>query len=120
MKRTLPFFAALALAGCATVPSASGPTAGIGGVASVGTLRIRPLEIVEDSRCPANAQCVWAGRLVLRAELSQRRFRQVRNLVLGEAQPVPGGTLTLVRVEPDKLAGPQPPAAPPRFTFSAD
>ena len=118
MKATLPLLAAFALASCASIGTNLGPTARIGEAAAVGGFRIRPLEIVEDSRCPANAQCVWAGRLQLRAEVSQARFRQVRTLTLGQPQDVPGGKLTLLSVEPEKLAGPQPPEAPPRFTFA--
>jgi len=121
MKRTLPFFAALTLSACATVPTAPlGPSATIGQVAAVGGLRVRPLEVVEDSRCPINARCVWAGRLILRAEVARRGFRQLRNLTLGEPQAVPGGQLTLVSAEPGKLAGEQPPLLPPRFTFEFD
>lgn len=121
MRSTLPIAAALAMAGCTTLTGpARGPTAGIGETAAIGALRVRPIEVVEDSRCPANAKCVWAGRFVLRAEVSRPRFRQVRTLTLGEAQEVAGGKLTLVSVAPEKLAGPQPPSSPPRFTFSVD
>jgi hypothetical protein len=120
MKRAFPLVAALALAACATLPAATGPSATIGEIAGVGTFRVRPIEVVEDSRCPINARCVWAGRLILRAEVSKRGFRQVRNLVLGEAQDVPGGKLTLESAEPGKLAGEQPPPPPTRFTFKYD
>jgi hypothetical protein len=121
MKRTFPLFAALALAACATLPAAeTGPTATIGQVATVDGYRVRPVEVVEDSRCPINARCVWAGRLILRAEVSKRGFRQTRNLILGEAQDVPGGKLTLVSAEPGKLAGEQPPPPPTRFTFDVE
>ena len=120
MKRTLPLFAALALAACATLPAATGPTATIGEIATVDGFRVRPIEVVEDSRCPTNVACVWAGRLILRAEVSKRGFRQTRNLILGEAQEVPGGQLTLVSAEPGKLAGEQPPPPPTRFTFKFD
>lgn len=32
-------------------------------------ISITPLQIVEDSRCPHNVQCVWAGRLVVLTKL---------------------------------------------------
>lgn len=39
----------------------------IGEIADLGGgLRLRPLEVLEDSRCPQNARCVWAGRLRVR------------------------------------------------------
>lgn len=120
MKRILPLVAALALAACATLPAATGPVATIGETATVGGLRVRPVEVVEDSRCPTNVTCVWAGRLILRAEVAKRGFRQTRNLILGEAQEVPGGKLTLVSAEPGRLAGEQPAPPPTRFTFKFD
>ena len=120
MKRTLPLFAALALAACATLPAAAtGPTAR----PSARSPRVDALsscarvEVVEDSRCPINARCVWAGRLVLRAEVSKRGWRETRNLTLGERRTSPAGNSTLASAEPGKLAGEQPPPPPTRFTF---
>ena len=37
----------------------------IGETTRVGTLAVTPLRVVEDSRCPINARCIWAGRLIL-------------------------------------------------------
>jgi len=50
-------------AGAATVTLALGETAEVGG------LRLRFAELVEDSRCPDGATCVWAGRVVVRLEV---------------------------------------------------
>ena len=107
MKAMLALIA-LALAGCATMPpAAAGPSAGFGQEAVVGGLRIRPIAIVEDSRCPVDVQCVWAGRLVILAEIDFRggsdEFRG--NLTLG--QPLLWGTetVTLVAAQPQKRAG---------------
>ena len=64
MKQLVPIFAALALAACgpkSTPPPPPGPTAGLGQAGEVNGLRFRPLEIVEDSRCPARVQCGTAG-----------------------------------------------------------
>ncbi len=36
-----------------------------------GNTYITPLEVLEDSRCPDNVQCVQAGRLVFRAKLER-------------------------------------------------
>lgn len=108
-----------ALAGCATVPPAgSGPTAGLNQVATVNGLRIRPIEVVEDSRCPAQVQCVWAGRLVVRARMNGDGWTQIRDFELGAFQSVDRYRVTLVSAEPPK-AGPGPidPSAY-RFTFA--
>ncbi|HXH00480.1 MAG TPA: hypothetical protein VNI79_08745 [Sphingomicrobium sp.] len=118
MKRTSPLLATFALVACATVPVVvDSPTAGLGKIATVGTLRVRPMQIVEDSRCPINARCVWAGRLVLRAEARGASGREVRDLTLGEPITIQGTSLALVSVEPAKMAGTVGKPIPYRFTF---
>ena len=127
MKRA--FFALLApaaLAACASAPPIMPPpvmsgsasaTVGIGGQAMLNGVVIRPIAVTEDSRCPINARCVWAGRLILRTGLSAGAWHETRDFLLGTSQQVSAGTLTLIAAEPGKLAGAQgnPPAN--RFTF---
>lgn len=118
MTRTAPLLALLALASCATVPQrdyANGPTAPLNEVATLDGLTVRPLAVIEDSRCPASVQCVWAGRVRISAEISGAGTRE---LTLGEPAAVSGGTLTLVDVRPGKRT---PDAIAPRdyqFTFT--
>jgi len=121
MKR-VPLLFLLALAACATVPppASAGPTAGIGQVAAVESIRVRPLALLEDSRCPASVRCVWAGQVRIRAEIMSRSGREVREMTSDKPVTVAGGTLTLVEVEPSKVA---PVATDPRayrFTFRFD
>ena len=117
MIRTAALIAVLALASCATVPHrdyANGPTAPLNEVANLDGLTVRPLEILEDSRCPILVRCVWAGRVRIRVEVSGDGIRE---LTLGEPVAVRGGTLTLVDVRPGKHT---PEAIAPRayqFTF---
>lgn len=123
MKRLVLIAAAVTLAACATptppVANARITDAGIGRTAIVNGLRIRPLAVVEDSRCPMNARCVWAGRIVVRVALSGRGRATTRNLTLGETADHSGGRLALVGAEPNRMAGaPQAPAGAYRFTFS--
>jgi hypothetical protein len=121
MRSTLPLFAALALSACATLPAAaplrSDGLARIGETTRVGTLAVTPLSVVEDSRCPINARCIWAGRLVLKAKVAASGWQEVRNVTLGEPVPLHATTLTLTSAEPGKLAGAQPPAPPLTFGF---
>ena len=115
--KQVTLLALLALASCATAPKtdfANGPTAALNEVANLDGLTVRPLAVIEDSRCPAQVQCVWAGRVRIRADVSGDGMRE---LTLGEPLAVSGGTLTLVDVRPGKRA---PEAIAPRayqFTF---
>lgn len=131
MKQTFLIIASIALAGCVSVmpgmpyppPPPIGNTAsatiGFGGQAVLNTIRIRPLAVIEDSRCAINVQCVWAGRLVLAVEIDQRGgSEELRtNLTLGQPLLVEGGRLTLVAAHPPKLAGAQPSPPTSQFTF---
>ena len=113
MKRLLPFLA-LPLAACATLPSsAAGPTAALGQQAYVDGLRVTPLKVLEDSRCPINARCVWAGRIIVRAAVAGGNWRRSLDLELGKPEQVADGQLTLVAAEPGKMAG--APADPARL-----
>jgi hypothetical protein len=132
MKQALFFAVPLALAACASVgPGAPYPpppppvmsgsasaTIGFGGQAMLNGLGIRPLAVIEDSRCAINVQCVWAGRLVLAIEIGQFGSAPLRtNMTLGQPLPVAGGRLTLVAAQPPKVAGAQPSPPASQFTF---
>lgn len=73
--------------------------AGVGQTADLGDgLRVRPLEIVEDSRCPQNARCIWAGRLRVRVTVEGVGEREV---ILDEAAvETPHGSFALVAASP--------------------
>ena len=75
--------------------------AGVGETADLGEgLTVRPLELIEDSRCPANVACVWAGRLRLRADVSGME----RELTLGEPLETPHGALLFAVASPSAFA----------------
>jgi hypothetical protein len=73
--------------------------AGINQSANLGDgLVVRPLAVVEDSRCPQNARCVWAGRLRLNVAVEGVGEREI---TLGEdAVQTPRGAFQLVAVSP--------------------
>lgn len=112
---------ALTLAGCATTVAAlTGPTASVGGVAIVDGVSIRPLSIVEDSRCPTDVVCVWAGRLIILAEVEFGGGSEAWRgpLTLGEPHSHGSETVTLVSAVPGKLAATPVRASDYRFTFA--
>lgn len=96
--------AALALSGCVTLgPDSDGISrARFGETAKIGDVRISPIKLEEDSRCPNDVQCVWAGQVRITAVVtSQARVQRVE-LTQGKPFAVADGTLTLVEVTPEK------------------
>lgn len=97
---------ALALAACAaTTPplkTTGTPTAGLGQTANVESLLATPVAVIEDSRCPEDVQCVWAGRLVVRTEVRGGSWTKTLDLTMGTGQHVADGEITLVNAEPAK------------------
>lgn len=109
----------LLLAACATVPPANaGPTAGLGQFAVVNGLKIRPIKVVEDSRCPASVQCVWAGRLSVRARMNGPGWTQIRDFEVGVFQAVDRYRVTLIAADPQKAAPGEIDPRAYRFTFA--
>jgi hypothetical protein len=116
MRSIILSLAALALGACATVPVGTVPAASfrsdglarLGESTRVGTLVVTPRVLVEDSRCPINARCVWAGRAIVRADVTGPAWRETLDLTLGEPLSTHGTQVALTSVEPGKMAGAQP------------
>lgn len=110
------------LAACATTatPVASPPPgpARIGDTVYIDGPTVRPLEIIEDSRCPADVTCVWAGRVVIRAEIGTGAGKQEVTLTLGVPAPVADGVLMLRDVTPSPHS--RKPIKPGDYRFSFD
>lgn len=85
-------------------PTASLTYAALGQTVGVDGPRVTPLEVLEDSRCPMNARCVWAGLVRLRVRIESGTGGMVE-LTSGKPVSVADGTLELVEVRPDKVAG---------------
>ena len=117
MKHIIPLAAVFALGACATMPINDAPVrtdglATFGQSTRVGPLVVTPQALVEDSRCPINARCIWAGRLVLKTRINGADWRETVNLTLGQPYAIHGAGVALVSAEPGKMAGsaPSPPA----------
>src|SRR5690606_25783612 len=79
---------------------------------------VTPLEVREDSRCPADVQCVWAGRVRLSVRIDLGARSETREIATDAPIEVADGRLSLVEVRPAKVAGTQDGAgAPYRFGF---
>lgn len=56
---------------------------------TIGNVQVKLVEVVEDSRCPIGAECIWAGRAVLRVEVKGKNGRvQTAELEVGNAASV--------------------------------
>jgi hypothetical protein len=94
------------------------PTAGFGQTAIIENLRIRPIKLLEDSRCPTAVQCVWAGRIVVRVEVEGGAGADVADLPMGVPVGLGGVSLTLISTEPGKDSVNPIPLRSYRFTFT--
>lgn len=99
---------AIATSACATKP-AQVDTPGcsqmecvaIGEAAQLSDLLIAtPLKVTEDSRCPAEADCIWEGRVVLKTRLDLGHETITVLLDSSEPMRINGGMLTLGEVAP--------------------
>ncbi|MEO5972183.1 MAG: hypothetical protein ABIP91_02315 [Sphingomicrobium sp.] len=114
-------FLFIALSSCTTVAAAPPSSmAAIGQTATVGPFAVRPIAVVEDSRCPADVQCVWAGRLRLLTEFDHNGGAETlrREMVLGTPVPLPEGSVTLSEARPAPIAGQRIEPRAYRFTFT--
>ena len=69
----------------------------------LGTFRdisIRPFTVDEDSRCPEDVQCIWAGTVHLLAEIVANGVSSTATLVLGETLTTNDKSITLKSVSP--------------------
>ena len=106
----------LLLAGCTSAHPTEGPVR-LGQIAAVNGPKVRADQVVEDSRCPTNIQCVWAGRLVVRATVLGGGWSRQVDLTLGTPVNVADGQLALVAATPERRAGQGSKPLPYRFTF---
>jgi len=111
MTRLAAILTLLAVAGCGTAPAAKSQaidlgaevTLAPGATASVNTakFKVRFVAVTEDSRCPRDVTCIWAGEVKLQFEV-QESAKDASPVVILEGGNSVVGTyrVTLVRVEP--------------------
>jgi hypothetical protein len=129
MKHPLLLAAALPLSACTLVPNSpivesqrevaqQGSAVGLLQPVQLGRAVVTPMRVTEDSRCPINARCVWAGRVVLETRIDGHGWRQTQPLVLGEPHTVRDVTVTLTEVSPGHTTDRRVTSAEYRFRFS--
>lgn len=78
---------------------------------------LTPLEIVEDSRCPADVQCIWAGTVKVKVKIESGLGSSEMVLEIGKTVTTEAESITLTSVTPPKNSGDTIPASSYRFTF---
>ena len=118
MANLIPLLLSFALiASCASNRVVEGPV-GLGQTAFVSGPHVRADRIIEDSRCPADVQCVWAGRLILAATVIGGGWTRQVELTLGVPINIADGKLTLVKAVPARQTNKQQNTLQAyRFTF---
>ena len=106
MYRILSLSAAAMLAACATLPARAAPDgmafARFGQSIYVDGPRVTPIRLLEDSRCPMEARCVWAGEVRILARVRTGRGSATRELTLGKPVSLADGQLELTSVMPPR------------------
>lgn len=110
-----------ALSACATTraaPLPDGSDVALGQKAYVDGPLVQPVEVVEDSRCPMNARCVWAGRVrVKMVWIRGNGEKQPFEATLGEPVQLADGQFTLESVRPEKMTNVTIKPSDYRFSF---
>lgn len=88
-----------------------------GRVAHLDGIQVKPLKIIEDSRCPMNARCIWAGRLRISALVTHGKTRVTRELELGKSVPVADGQLMMDSSNPSRMTNKKLRSRDYRFGF---
>lgn len=86
---------------------------GINQTATVAGVVITPIEVLEDSRCPTDVQCIQAGTVRVKARIAQETYE----FTLGTAQVIGGSAITLTQVSPSPISTSTISNSAYRFTF---
>ncbi len=76
-----------------------------------------PKEIISDSRCPADAQCVWAGTVEVKTVMATQVGHGEHVVKLNERRVFGDFFVTLIEVNPVPKTGEQIPGSSYRFVF---
>jgi hypothetical protein len=86
-------------------------------VAKFADVTITPTDIIEDSRCPVNAQCIQAGTVRVSVKFTTPAGTNTQTLTLNQPVTVNGVSITLTNAQPGKKVGTTISKSDYRFTF---
>ncbi len=105
----------------AACPEAAGdtiPSVGLGATVQIESIRITPLSVVEDSRCPSDVVCIQAGTVRVSVRLDTEGQQTTTTLKLNEKASFAGRTVQLIKVLPEKNSKTSTEPSDYRFTFN--
>lgn len=126
MKTLLAPLALLSLSACAIIPdtprvgqeaASQGTPVGLGKAVWAGDVILTPQAVKEDSRCPVDATCVWAGKLTVTTRITATHWAQTAQITLGEPYEVMGRTFLLASATPGKRSEKTIPSGEYRFVY---
>ena len=89
----------------------------LGEAAQFPDVRIMPFEIVEDSRCPSDVQCIQAGTVRVRVETVSAMGTSTDVIALGKTLTTEAEEITFVAATPERRSGSDIAGGDYRFTF---
>lgn len=115
----------VALVACTATPRPDGPTplpdagnVALGQRAYADGPIIQPVAVLEDSRCPENVTCIWAGQVRLKMLWVRPGGRsQPFEVTLGHPAPLADGSIVLEKVSPARRTDRPIKAEDYRFSF---
>lgn len=84
-------------------------------------IMINPWAVLEDSRCPTDVECIWAGRVKVGVHFydpSTNKVIQDAVLEVGQSVTIKNVTISLLQVSPSTLSTHKIKDSEYRFTFS--
>lgn len=83
-------------------------------------VKITPLKILEDSRCPVDVQCIQAGTVRLQAQVVDGMGTSTVTFILGKPITLEASAVVLIDVQPTKHSQVTLQPSDYTFTFSID
>jgi hypothetical protein len=114
MIRVAAILMSMVFAGCGAVPSQELQTVDLGAqftlapgatvfVKNAG-IKVRFIAVIEDSRCPLDVTCIWAGEVKVQLEIDDTRATSPLEIIEGGSAAAGGYRVTVVRVEPQPVS----------------
>ncbi len=119
LKQLIPLaLTGLTLTGCVTTRSNDDGSvdARLGQTVNLGGPKVTALAVLEDSRCPMEARCIWAGRVRLSVRVTTGAGAMVQELASDKPLQVADGQLEIAGVMPPRSV--RGPIKPRDYRFS--